>query len=168
MGPQRRWPAGRWHRRLFSGCEGAGRGQAGWLHVPSPAVCRRHCCCQWRDPSACSSRRLRTEAAAYPPEILPLIDAQLFFPSPSCALQPRLLEAAALADEQVSKVAAGSRHTLLLCASGKAFACGWGAFGQLGTGGFKSASTPQAVAVPAGAKVTDLAAGWWHTLFLAE
>ena len=65
-------------------------------------------------------------------------------------------------------MAAGSRHSLLLCVSGKAFACGWGAFGQLGTGGFKSASTPQAVAVPAGAKVTDLAAGWWHSLFLAE
>jgi alpha-tubulin suppressor-like RCC1 family protein len=115
---------------------------------------------------ACSSSRcLPAHAAAHPAYILPL-NAQLF-PLP-CALQPRLLEAAALADEQVSKVAAGSRHTLLLCASGKAFACGWGAFGQLGSGSFKSASMPQAVAVPAGAKVTDLAAGWWHSLFLAE
>jgi alpha-tubulin suppressor-like RCC1 family protein len=83
-------------------------------------------------------------------------------------LQPKLLEAAALVNDSVVKVAAGSRHTLLLCASGKAFACGWGPFGQLGTGGFASARTPQPVAVPAGSRVVDLAAGWWHSLFLTQ
>lgn len=76
------------------------------------------------------------------------------------------MEDAALAEESVTKVAAGSRHTLALCASGKAFAWGWGAFGQLGGGRFEGARRPQAVAVPPGAQVTDLAAGWWHSLFL--
>lgn len=63
-------------------------------------------------------------------------------------------------------MAAGSRHTLVLTASGKAFAFGWGAFGQLGTGRFESARTPQAVAAPG--KVVDLAAGWWHSLVVTE
>ena len=66
----------------------------------------------------------------------------------------------------MTKVAAGSRHTLLLSASGKAFACGWGAFGQLGSGAFKSSVAPAAVAVPGGARVADLAAGWWHSIFV--
>lgn len=68
----------------------------------------------------------------------------------------------------MTKVAAGSRHTLLLTASGRAFAYGWGAFGQLGTGKFASSRAPVAVAVPAGAKVSDVAAGWWHSLVLTE
>lgn len=91
-------------------------------------------------------------------------------PQPFCLPppQPKLLEAPALAEESVVKVAAGSRHTLLLTTSGKAFACGWGAFGQLGTSKFASSRTPAAVAVPAGAKVTDVAAGWWHSLILTE
>lgn len=78
------------------------------------------------------------------------------------------MEAASLSGESVTKVAAGSRHTLALCASGKAYAWGWGAFGQLGGGSFASARTPQAVAVPQGAKVADVAAGWWHSLILVE
>jgi alpha-tubulin suppressor-like RCC1 family protein len=81
-------------------------------------------------------------------------------------LQPKLVEAAALEGESVTKVAAGARHTLVLCASGNAFAFGWGAFGQLGSGSYASSALPVAVAVPAGAKVADLAAGWWHSLFL--
>ena len=76
------------------------------------------------------------------------------------------MEAAELAQESVTKVAAGSRHTLVLCASGRAFAFGWGELGQLGGGRFTSAHTPQAVAVPG--RVTDFAAGWWHSLFVVE
>jgi alpha-tubulin suppressor-like RCC1 family protein len=71
-----------------------------------------------------------------------------------------------LEGESVTGVAAGARHTLLLCASGRAYACGWGAFGQLGTGSFASSRVPVAVAVEG--TVTDLAAGWWHSLFLTE
>jgi len=85
--------------------------------------------------------------------------------TPSPPSQPKLVEDAALASETVTKVAAGSRHTLVLCATGRAFAFGWGAFGQLGSGQFASARRPQAVAVPGGAQVADLAAGWWHSLF---
>ena len=101
------------------------------------------------------------------------IDAVCSAPSPPAPpspppVQPKLVEDAALASETVTKVAAGSRHTLALCASGRAFAFGWGAFGQLGSGKFASARRPQAVAVPAGAQVADLAAGWWHSLFLTR
>lgn len=95
-------------------------------------------------------------------------DGQLGDGSDVSALKPQLLEDAALASEGVVKVAAGSRHSLLLCASGKAYACGWGSFGQLGTGRFASSRTPAAVAVPAGAKVVDVAAGWWHSLIVTE
>lgn len=80
--------------------------------------------------------------------------------------QPTLVESPALEGETVSKVAAGARHTLALCSSGKAFAWGWGAFGQLGSGAYASSALPVPVAVPEGAKVTDLSAGWWHSLFL--
>ncbi|KAL4458425.1 hypothetical protein ABPG75_013290 [Micractinium tetrahymenae] len=95
-------------------------------------------------------------------------DGQLGDGGDETALQPKLVESPALAGESVTKVAAGSRHTLLLTSSGKAFACGWGAFGQLGTGKFGSSRAPAAVAVPAGAKVADVAAGWWHSLILTE
>lgn len=80
--------------------------------------------------------------------------------------QPKLLEAPELAQESATKVAAGSRHSLVLCASGAAFAFGWGELGQLGGGRFRSARTPQAVATPG--RVTDLAAGWWHSLFVCD
>lgn len=93
-------------------------------------------------------------------------DGQLGIGGDEAALQPQLVEAACLEGESVSKVAAGARHTLFLTASGKAFACGWGAFGQLGTGTFASSAAPLAVAVPAGARVADVAAGWWHSLIL--
>lgn len=84
---------------------------------------------------------------------------------PLTPLQPKLVEGA-LEGESVTKVAAGARHTLLLCASGRAYACGWGAFGQLGTGSFASSRMPMAVA--AQGTVQDLAAGWWHSLFLTQ
>ncbi|PRW59723.1 ultraviolet-B receptor UVR8-like isoform X2 [Chlorella sorokiniana] len=95
-------------------------------------------------------------------------DGQLGDGTDLSSLEPKLVEDAALASETVTKAAAGSRHTLVLCASGRAFAFGWGAFGQLGTGKFASAARPQAVAVPGGAQVADLAAGWWHSLFLTR
>ena len=40
------------------------------------------------------------------------------------------------------KVAAGSRHSLFVTASGFLFACGWNEFGQLGTGTRTSADAP--------------------------
>ena len=81
-------------------------------------------------------------------------------------MQPKLVDAAALEGETATKVAAGARHTLVLCASGKSFAFGHGQFGQLGSGSFGSSSTPVAMAAPG--KVVDLEAGWWHSLALVE
>ena len=85
---------------------------------------------------------------------------------PTSLLQPKLVEAAALEGETATKVAAGARHTLLLCASGRAYAWGNGKFGQLGSGSFGSSSTPVAMAAPG--RVLDLEAGWWHSLALVE
>ena len=82
--------------------------------------------------------------------------------------QPVLLETPALASESVVKVAAGARHSVALTATGRAFAWGFGHFGQLGTGAYASAAAPQPVALPPATKVVDVAAGWWHTLLLTE
>lgn len=90
-------------------------------------------------------------------------DSQLGCGSTVASLEPLLVEAASLADEHVVKVAAGANHTLALTRSGKALAWGSNKFGQLGTGAFTGAGTPQPVAAPG--PVTDLAAGWWHSLF---
>jgi alpha-tubulin suppressor-like RCC1 family protein len=82
------------------------------------------------------------------------------------ALQPVRMEVGG--DDEVIKVCAGARHTVLLCSSGVAYACGAGKFGQLGSGVHENASKPQPVAVPAGGKVVGVATGWWHTLILVE
>lgn len=79
-------------------------------------------------------------------------------------MQPVLVEAAELEEEHVAKVGAGANHTLALTRSGKAFAWGAGKFGQLGSGRFEGAGRPQRVAV---GPVSDVAAGWWHSLFAA-
>lgn len=78
-------------------------------------------------------------------------------------LQPKLLEAV---EEPVRKIAAGARHTLLLTHRGQALAMGYGALGATGTGSYQNQLTPTPVALPAGASVRDVAAGWWHSLFV--
>eukprot|EP00884_Botryococcus_braunii_P023427 jgi/Botrbrau1/9769/Bobra.85_1s0017.2 len=45
---------------------------------------------------------------------------------------PQLVEEALLDQEHIVKVCCGARHTLVLTQSGKAFAWGWGGYGQLG------------------------------------
>ena len=78
-------------------------------------------------------------------------------------LQPKLLEAV---EEPVRKIAAGARHTLLLTQKGQALAMGYGAFGATGTGSYQNQLVPTPVVLPAGATVRDVAAGWWHSLFV--
>lgn len=80
---------------------------------------------------------------------------------------PQLVEGE-LEAEHVVAVAAGARHCAALCRSGRAFAWGYGAFGQLGGGGHGGAAAPQLVAVPPGSKAVGLAAGWWHTVLAVE
>jgi alpha-tubulin suppressor-like RCC1 family protein len=75
-----------------------------------------------------------------------------------------LVEDASLESETVTKVAAGARHTVLLCASGAAFAFGCNKFGQAGTGSFAPTTAPQRQALPPGEAAADVEAGWWHTV----
>jgi len=88
------------------------------------------------------------------------------------SLQPQLVESlGAVEDDCVVKVAAGARHSVALCSSGKVVTWGYGAFGQLGTAengtARGNALKPEQVVVPKDLKVTDIAAGWWHTLLVA-
>ena len=75
-------------------------------------------------------------------------------------------EGTVLDEALVEAVAAGARHSLLLCGGSGAWACGHGAFGALGTASKADALRPEAVA--AKGKVVGVAAGWWHSLFLVE
>lgn len=80
--------------------------------------------------------------------------------APPChATQPQRVTGRLLAGEEITKAACGWKHTLVLTATGCALAWGAGAFGQLGTGGFGGACAPEAVAVPGGRVVVDVAAG---------
>ncbi len=64
-----------------------------------------------------------------------------------------------------SQVACGARHTVFQTACGAAFACGWGKWGQLGTGDADSRRAPvKVVLLPGGSKVEDIACGWWSSL----
>lgn len=82
------------------------------------------------------------------------------------SLKPLLVDDKVLEGEHVVNVAAGGRHTIALCRSGMAFVWGFGAFGQLANGSSTSSSTPRAVAVPEGRRVSSIQAGWWHTVMV--
>jgi alpha-tubulin suppressor-like RCC1 family protein len=73
-------------------------------------------------------------------------------------------------DVQVSKVAAGSRHTVALLEDGCVFTWGWNEYGQLGLGDNVSRDSPTSVELfsNGGIRITDVFAGWWNTLFVAE
>ena len=62
-------------------------------------------------------------------------------------------------------IAAGDFHGLALTAGGGILALGSNFFGELGNGTTTRSSTPVAVALPAGTRVTAIAAGTfttWH------
>lgn len=96
------------------------------------------------------------------------VEGGVYFQCVHPALQPKLVESALLDNEDVVKVACGARHTLALTRSGKAFGWGHNQFGALGVGTFLPCCSPVAVAVPDGRRVVDMAAGWWHSLFMVE
>lgn len=66
----------------------------------------------------------------------------------------------------VTAVAAGDRHTVALTRGGAVLAWGAGESGQLGRGDTSGSATPVLVALPAGTRVTALAAGSDTTLAL--
>jgi alpha-tubulin suppressor-like RCC1 family protein len=74
----------------------------------------------------------------------------------------------ALAECRVVAIAAGGCHSLALTASGAAFAWGGGEHGQLGTGGTANSSVPVQITALATHFVLCVAAGWSHSMFLAE
>lgn len=80
-------------------------------------------------------------------------------------MQPKLVETV---EEPVTAIAAGARHTLLLTQSQRAYTMGYGAFGATGTGSFENVLVPTPVAVPTGKAIKAIAAGWWHSLFVAS
>ncbi len=76
--------------------------------------------------------------------------------------------AVALPPATVTAVASGSAHSLALTAAGAIYAWGSNTSGQLGTGTAAAASTPVAVAAPAGVTFTAIAAGGDHSLALSS
>jgi len=63
-------------------------------------------------------------------------------------------------------IAAGYYHSLALGSDGRLYACGRDYQGELGNGAFIKRSTPVAVTLPGGARVTAIAAGGGHSLAL--
>ena len=86
-------------------------------------------------------------------------------------IKPTLVEAV---EDTIVKIAAGSRHSVLLSDKGRVYAFGFGKFGQLGggrgvEGGGGDVSPTQMMIVPDGCEtVVDIACGWWHTLLVCE
>jgi hypothetical protein len=66
----------------------------------------------------------------------------------------------------VVAVAAGSSHSLALSTTGQVYAWGSNFFGQLGNGTTTDADLPVAVDLPAGVRITAIAAGGDHSLAL--
>jgi alpha-tubulin suppressor-like RCC1 family protein len=69
---------------------------------------------------------------------------------------------------KVTAVAAGSLHSLALTSTGAVFAWGHNADGELGDGGTTNSDVPVKVKLPAGTKVTAIAAGGYYSLALTS
>lgn len=67
----------------------------------------------------------------------------------------------------VSQVAAGYDHSLAVISDGSVWSWGSNTSGQLGTGSAQSSASPQLVSGISGT-VTQVAAGWYHSLALAS
>jgi alpha-tubulin suppressor-like RCC1 family protein len=68
------------------------------------------------------------------------------------------------AGTQVIAIAAGSEHSLAVTSTGAVLAWGYNADGELGNGGTGSSNVPVNVSLPAGTRVTAVAAGALHSL----
>ena len=84
------------------------------------------------------------------------------------AVQPTNLprELHSLKDKRISSVAAGCYHTVFVGGKGTLYVCGRNNHGQLGTGDTTARHLPFAIASFAGQQVTQVAAGFYHTLVL--
>ncbi|CAG0881435.1 unnamed protein product [Darwinula stevensoni] len=66
------------------------------------------------------------------------------------------------------QVACGVHHTLLLCNGGEVFAFGSNSRGQLGVGDTINRCHPDPVRIPPDVKIVQIAAGSYHSVFLAQ
>ena len=69
---------------------------------------------------------------------------------------------------KVAAVAVGALHSLALTSTGTVFAWGYNADGELGDGGTANSDVPVKVKLPAGTKVTAIAAGGYNSLALTS
>jgi alpha-tubulin suppressor-like RCC1 family protein len=70
------------------------------------------------------------------------------------------------AGTKVTAIAAGSEHTLAVTSTGAVLAWGYNADGELGDGATTNSDVPVNVKLPAGTKVTAVAAGGYYSLAL--
>ena len=68
----------------------------------------------------------------------------------------------------IQDISAGGRHSLVLMEDGSLFSFGFGTNGQLGLRSTANKSRPQHVKDLAGRRVTQIAAGWNHSLVMTE
>ncbi|XP_063604995.1 E3 ubiquitin-protein ligase MYCBP2-like, partial [Penaeus indicus] len=68
----------------------------------------------------------------------------------------------------VVQVACGLHHTVVLCANGETYTWGSNSYGQLGVGDLISRGSPIMVRLPPNVRVTQVAAGSNHTIFLTS
>ena len=68
------------------------------------------------------------------------------------------------AETKMTAIAAGCYHSLAVTSTGQVLAWGDNAFGQLGNGSTTRSDVPVTVKLPAGSKVTAIAAGGYHSL----
>ncbi|XP_069976524.1 E3 ubiquitin-protein ligase MYCBP2-like, partial [Penaeus vannamei] len=68
----------------------------------------------------------------------------------------------------VVQVACGLHHTVVLCANGETYTWGSNSYGQLGVGDLISRGSPIMVRLPPNVRVTQIAAGSNHTIFLTS
>ncbi|KAK3252817.1 hypothetical protein CYMTET_37910 [Cymbomonas tetramitiformis] len=68
----------------------------------------------------------------------------------------------------VARIACGARHTLLLATDGHVYACGWGLYGQCGTGDTADELEALPVAGLGGLGICELSAGMSHSVALTS
>jgi alpha-tubulin suppressor-like RCC1 family protein len=71
--------------------------------------------------------------------------------------------------DPIKEISAGDYHTMFLTEKGEVYACGWGGYGQLGTGDNENRLTPVKITFPVGTDpIKEISAGDYHTMFLTE
>jgi alpha-tubulin suppressor-like RCC1 family protein len=69
----------------------------------------------------------------------------------------------------IKEISAGLYHTMFLTEKGEVYACGWGLYGRLGTGGEEDRLTPVKITFPVGTDpIKEISAGGDYTMFLTE